>query len=81
MLCSGTFHLRFGDERQAREAGRDAGACGFSTELRNEKAEGWALVVTRRSQPFPLDEQDRYSGRLRLIAAAHGGSFERFVQD
>lgn len=80
-FASGTFHLRFGDYDSARGAGRDAGAVGFSTKLRDEKADGWALIVTRRSQPFPLDEQDRYVGRLRSIAAAHGGAFERFVQD
>jgi hypothetical protein len=81
LLCSGEFHLRFADESTARDAARTAGAAGFKSEVRDEKAAGWALVAARRNEPFPCDEQDRYSGRLRTIAAAHGGAFERFVQD
>jgi len=81
LLCSGEFHLRFADEATARDAARTAGAAGFKSEVRKEGAAGWALVVTRRNQPFPCDEQDRYSGRLRTIATTHGGAFERFVQD
>lgn len=81
LLCSGEFHLRFEAEQNAREAGRTAGAVGFATDVRKDGANGWLLVVTRRNQPFPLDELDRYSGRLRTIATTHGGAFERFVQE
>jgi hypothetical protein len=80
-LCSGEFRLRFAREQDAREAGRSAGAVGFSTDVRADAAAGWLLTVVRRSQPFPIDEQERYCGRLRTIAATHGGSFEGFVQD
>lgn len=79
-LCSGEFHLRFAKERDAREAARSAGAVGFTSDVRDDAAAGWLLVVARRSEPFPPDEQERYCGRLRTIAAAHGGAFERFVQ-
>ncbi|HVM69194.1 MAG TPA: hypothetical protein VM204_05080 [Gaiellaceae bacterium] len=81
LLCSGTFQLRFHDYESAREAGRDAGAVGFAAKLADEKAAGWSLAVTRRSQPFPRDEEGRYSGRLRAIAATHRGAYEGFIED
>ncbi|HWG55708.1 MAG TPA: hypothetical protein VNT58_04215 [Gaiellaceae bacterium] len=80
LLCSGTFRLRFRNYESAREAGRDAGAAGFATTLADEKTDGWSLVVARRNQPFPRDEEGRYSGRLRTIATTHGGAFEGFTE-
>jgi hypothetical protein len=79
-FLSGAFHVRFEDERATRAAARDAVGGGFAVEIRAEGASGW-LVVCQRRQSFPADDQSRYAGRLRTIAAAHGGAYERFIPE
>jgi hypothetical protein len=79
-LYSGTFHVRFELERSARAAAREAGAAGFAVEIRDGGATGW-LNVSRRKQPFPADDQRRYVGRLRTIAALHDGEYVGYVED
>jgi hypothetical protein len=78
-IGSGTFDLRFPDERSARAAAVDVRAGGFVITL-VAQAGGW-LISGRRRQPFPLDERERYANRLRVIAATHGGAYDGFVGD
>jgi hypothetical protein len=79
-LVHGRFEAGFDDVEAAKAAARDARAVGFSVDVRGDAAKGW-LIVGRRKLPFPADERDRYASRLQAIAARHGGTFRRFVEE
>jgi hypothetical protein len=76
-LFSGSFRTSFEDESAARAAARDARSVGFAVEVEASVDGGW-LTLSRRRQPFPQHDADRYAGRLRNIAASHGGTYERY---
>jgi hypothetical protein len=79
-FVSGAFHARFDDEQATRAAARDATSAGFTVGVRADSVGGW-LIVCRRRNPFPADEQDRYAGRLRTIATMYGGTYVHFVTE
>lgn len=39
-------------------------------DIRDHRTDGW-LIVARRRQPFPADEQHRHASRLRGLVKAH----------
>jgi hypothetical protein len=79
-LSSGAFRTRFVDEPAARAAARDARCVGFVVDVEPAADHGW-LTVSRRRQPFAPDDAARYAGRLRTIAAAHGGDYEEYDEE
>ena len=79
-LSSGAFRTRFVDEPAARAAARDARCVGFVVEVEQAGDHGW-LTVSRRRQPFAPDDAARYAGRLRMIAAVHGGDYEAYDEE
>jgi hypothetical protein len=79
-LSSGAFHTGFDDELAARAAARDARCVGFVVDVEDTKGSGW-LTVSRRRHPFAPDDTERYAGRLRTIATAHGGSYQGYVEE
>jgi hypothetical protein len=76
----GRFEARFVDRGTARAAARDARATGFVVDVSQETPTSW-LIVGRRKDAFPPDEQDRYASRLSAIATLYGGVFSRFVTE
>jgi len=79
-LSFGAFRTRFEDEPAARAAARDARSVGFVVDVEDRKGTGW-LTVSRRRHPFAPDDAERYAGRLRTIASAHGGSYQDYVEE
>ena len=78
-LLHGRFEAQFDDVDTARAAARDTRAVGFVTDVEQDTT-GW-LIVGRRKLPFPGDERDRYASRFEGIAARHGGTLRRFVEE
>ena len=79
-FVTGSFHMYFCDEAAARAAARDVSGAGFVADIRDQRTDGW-LIVARRRQPFPADEQHRYASRLRGLVKAHGGNLKHFVRE
>jgi hypothetical protein len=79
-FVTGCFHLQFREESAARAAARDVRAAGFVVEICRQRVGPW-VIVARRREPFPAEEQHRYASRLRGLANAYGGDCERFVSD
>jgi hypothetical protein len=76
----GRFEARFTECEHAKAAARDARASGFVVDLSQESAKVW-LIIGRRREAFPLDEQHRYASRVEVIATRNGGVFTRFVEE
>jgi len=79
-FVTGSFNLYFRQERAARAASRNVRGAGFVVEIREKGGAPWSIVARRR-EPFPADEQRRYTPRLCGLANAHGGDCARFVPD
>jgi hypothetical protein len=77
-VLSGEFQIRFTDEQATRAAAREATGAGFRVEIRAGGVSDWSIFCQRRA-PFPAHEQERYAARLRTIATAYGGDYERFT--
>jgi hypothetical protein len=78
-LLFGRFEAQFAEQEAARAAARDARSVGFVVDVEPDP-DGW-LAVGRRKLSFPSDERDRYASRFHAIAAHHGGTFSRFVEE
>lgn len=78
-LSAGAFRTSFVDEAAARAAAREARCVGFAVDVAPQ-AGGW-VTVSRPRHPFAADDAARYAGRLRTIAAAHGGTYDRYDEE